>query len=108
MRPSRMSLAATYCAVLMPMAKQIPCAGRMVAVFTPTTSPREFTSGPPGVAGVQGGVGLQDVGDQPAGARTQRASERADYAGRDRVLKSERAADGDHQLTGFQALGVTE
>ena len=43
--------AATNSAVLLAMAKQIPCAGRMIAVFTPMTSPRELTSGPPELPG---------------------------------------------------------
>jgi hypothetical protein len=42
----------TNFAVLMPMAKHIPCAGRMVAVFTPTTRPAESTSGPPELPGL--------------------------------------------------------
>ena len=50
--PSRMSRAATYFAVLIPIAKQIPCAGRMTAVLTPITSPRELTSGPPELPGL--------------------------------------------------------
>src|SRR5438477_7489119 len=33
-------------------AKQIPCAGRMTAVLTPTTRPRESTSGPPELPGL--------------------------------------------------------
>ena len=33
------------------MAKQIPWAGRIIAVFTPITSPAEFTSGPPELPG---------------------------------------------------------
>src|SRR5436305_1579774 len=41
-----MSLAATNLAVLIPMAKQIPCAGRITAVLTPITSPRELSGGP--------------------------------------------------------------
>src|SRR6202140_857412 len=51
MRPSRSRRLATNFAVLMPMAKQMPCAGRMVAVFTPTTRPAESTSGPPELPG---------------------------------------------------------
>src|SRR6266581_3740282 len=39
-------------AVLMAMAKQSPCAGRITAVFTPITSPREVTSGPPELPGL--------------------------------------------------------
>ena len=40
-----------YLAVLMAMAKQSPCAGRITAVLTPMTSPRELTSGPPELPG---------------------------------------------------------
>ena len=47
MRPSLMSRPATNFAVLMAIAKQSPCAGRIIAVLTPMTSPRESTSGPP-------------------------------------------------------------
>jgi len=46
-RPSRNKRLATNFAVLIPIAKQIPCAGRIVAVLTPITWPRESTSGPP-------------------------------------------------------------
>ncbi len=46
-RPSRSNRLATNFAVLIPIAKQIPCAGRIVAVFTPITAPDEFTNGPP-------------------------------------------------------------
>ena len=42
-----MSCPATNAAVLLGMAKHSPCAGRMTAVFTPTTRPRLSTSGPP-------------------------------------------------------------
>ena len=40
-------------AVLMEIAKQRPCAGRIVAVFTPMTSPLELTSGPPELPGLR-------------------------------------------------------
>jgi hypothetical protein len=42
---------ATRLAVSMAMEKQRPWADRMVAVFTPTTSPKEFTKGPPELPG---------------------------------------------------------
>src|SRR2546425_2700514 len=45
--PWRMSWPVTTFAVLMPTAKQIPWAGRITAVLTPTTRPRASTSGPP-------------------------------------------------------------
>ena len=51
-RPSRIRRPATYLAVLIAIAKQIPCAGRITAVFTPITSPRESTSGPPELPGL--------------------------------------------------------
>ena len=52
-RPSRIRRAATYCAVLMAMAKQRPCAGDTIAVFMPTTSPAESTRGPPELPGLR-------------------------------------------------------
>src|SRR6476659_2504383 len=47
MRPSLINHAATNFAVLLAIAKQTPCAGRIIAVLTPITSPAEFASGPP-------------------------------------------------------------
>lgn len=52
MRPSLMSHAVTQRAVLLAMAKQKPWAGRMIAVFTPMTSPRVLTSGAPELPGL--------------------------------------------------------
>ena len=66
---------------------------------------------PARVAGVERGVGLDDVLDEPARApvaRRQRAPERADDAGRHRAREAERVADGDDQLADAQPLGVTE
>ncbi len=51
MRPSLISRPATNWAVWIGMAKQSPCAGRMTAVFTPITSPRDVTRGPPELPG---------------------------------------------------------
>ena len=51
-RPSRMRHTAANLAVLMAVAKQIPCTGKMIAVLTPITSPREFTKGPPEFPGL--------------------------------------------------------
>src|SRR5438876_10674105 len=50
--PCRMSWPVTTFAVLIPTAKQIPCAGRMTAVLTPITRPRESTTGPPELPGL--------------------------------------------------------
>src|SRR5215471_18974446 len=49
--PSLISRPAMNFAVLMPMAKQIPWADRIMAVLTPMTSPRELMSGPPELPG---------------------------------------------------------
>jgi hypothetical protein len=38
----------------MPMAKQMPCAGAIVAVLMPTTRPPAATSGPPELPGFSG------------------------------------------------------
>ena len=39
-------------AVLIAIAKQMPCAREMIAVLTPMTAPRESTSGPPELPGL--------------------------------------------------------
>ena len=46
-RPSWISFPTTKVTVLTAMAKQIPCAGRIIAVLTPMTRPRASQSGPP-------------------------------------------------------------
>ncbi len=75
MRPSRTSQPATYLAVSMPMAKQMPCAGRMTAVFTPMTSPRELTSGPPELPGLSAAsVWMISSINRPDRARMERPS----------------------------------
>ena len=53
---------------------------------------------PAGVAGVERGVGLNDVVDQPPGLGAQRPAERADDARGDRMLKTVGVADGDRHL----------
>ena len=42
----------TQLAMSIATAKQIACAPRMIAVLTPITSPREFSSGPPELPGL--------------------------------------------------------
>ena len=61
-----------------------------------------------GIARVERGVGLDHVVDQPAGTRAQRAAERRDDARGHRRLEAERIADGDHQLSAPQPLGVAK
>ena len=51
-RPWRTNSPSTKLAVLAATAKQMPCAPMITAVFTPTTSPCEDTSGPPELPGL--------------------------------------------------------
>src|SRR5271166_3333590 len=101
-RPCRTSSPSTYCAVFAAMAKQIPCAPRMIAVLIPTTSPREAA----GIPRIERGVGLDQVVDQPAVACAQRAAERRDHSRGYGRFESERIADRDHQLAAAQLLGI--
>ena len=90
------------------MAKQIPCAGRMVAVFTPTTRPAESTSGPPELPGFSAASVWIDVVNQPPGIRPQRPPQRADHARRHRRLKSIRSANRNHNLPHAQPLRIAQ
>ena len=81
------------------------------AVLIPTTRPRESASAPPELPGIERGVGLDDVLDEPAGpavAGRQRAAEGADDARRDRAGEAERVPDRDDQLSDAEPLGITE
>ena len=60
------------------------------------------------IAGIERGVGLDDVVDQAARSRAQRAAERRHDAGRHRRFEAERIADGDHELAALEQLGVAE
>jgi hypothetical protein len=55
-----------------------------------------------GIAGIERGIGLDNVVDQPAGARAQAAAERRDHARRHGGFEAERIADGDHELATFE------
>ena len=75
MRPSRISRDATNRAVLLAMAKQSPCAGRIMAVLTPITSPRVVTSGPPELPGLSAAsVWMTSSISRPDRARSERPS----------------------------------
>ena len=80
----------------------------MTAVLTPITSPRRVDERPPGVAGVERRVRLDDVLDHAACARLQRAAERGDDAGRDRRIEAERVADRDGDLAAPQPRTVAQ
>ena len=55
-----------------------------------------------GVAGVEGGVGLDDVVDEPAGGAAEGSAHGADDAGGDGGLEAVGIADGDHELADLQ------
>src|SRR5262249_30751885 len=61
-----------------------------------------------GAAGVEGGIGLDDVLDHPTGPGWDRPAERGDDSGGDGRLEAERIADRDDQLTALQALRIAE
>ena len=60
------------------------------------------------VAGVDGRIGLQSVGDHGAVGRLQVAPHAGDDAGGHREVETERVADGDHRLAHHDLAGVAE
>ena len=75
MRPSLISRGATNRAVLLATAKHSPCAGRIMAVLTPMTSPRDVTSGPPELPGLSAAsVWMMSSISRPERARSDRPS----------------------------------
>lgn len=60
----------------------------MMAVLMPITSAADDTSGPPEIAGIERGIGLDHVLDGPPADRADRATERRDHAGRHRRFRS--------------------
>ena len=67
-----------------------------------------MTSGPPEFPGIQRGIGLNHLIDQPPGSRSERSPERADHAGGDGVMEAVRIANRDHELSGAQRPRVAE
>ena len=61
-----------------------------------------------GVAGIERGVGLNDVFDRPATHRADRAAQRRHHARRHTRFEAERIADRDHQLAAAQVFGIAE
>jgi len=80
-------LAEHHCAVSLAVAKQMPCAPGMIAVFT-RSRPRASRQGPPELPGLSAASVWIDIVDQSSSARTQAPSQGTDDAGRDRVLRS--------------------
>jgi hypothetical protein len=60
------------------------------------------------IAGIERGVGLDNVVDQPPGRGAQRTAECRDHAGGHRRFETERIADSNHQLSALEALGIAE
>jgi len=71
-----------------------------------------FSSGidqrPAGIAGVQSGVGLDNIVDKPASVCPKRTPKRADHAGGNGALESVRIADRDGELSDANALGFAK
>ena len=61
-----------------------------------------------GVAGVDGRVGLNDVGEPAVGDRQAAGPRRADHADADGVRQAERVADGHHPVAGRHLRRVAE
>ncbi len=85
-----------------------------MAVFMPMTCAGHIDQRAAGVAGVDGGVGLDELlelawRDAVCGsAVVDRAVLRGDDAGRDRLRQAERAADRQHPVADLRAVGVAE
>src|ERR1051326_7807629 len=60
--------------------------------------PARVDERPAGIAGIQPGVGLDYIVDQPSRLRAKRAAQRAHDTRRDGALKAIRVADGDGEL----------
>ena len=88
--------------------KAHPCAGRITAVFTPMTSPRELTSGPPELPGFNAASVWMMLSISRPELDAERPAQRADHARRHGVLEAVRIADGDGQLADPQPIGITE
>ena len=92
----------------MPIAKQIPCAGQNGRRIHADDSTSRIDQRAAGVAGVERGVGLDNVVDQAAGIGTEGTPECADHACRYRGLKSVGIADGDYELSDAKLLGIAK
>ena len=79
------------------MAKPMPWAKLMMAVLMPMISPRRLKRGATGIAGIDRGVGLDEV----FVARKIHIfpPDAADHSQCDRALQPERIPDGEHPLT---------
>ena len=100
-------------AMLIGIAKQIPCAEWMIAVLMPITRPRLSSSGPPLLPGLSAASVWITLSTRWPVMLRKRAAQRADHAGGHRRVEAERAADGHHELADaqpgrFAELGVRQ
>ena len=82
-----------------------PSPAPATAVLIPTIRLRRVGQCPAGTAGIQGGIGLDDILNDPAvasGPDRDGAAQSADHTRRHRARESQRVPDGDHQLPHLQ------
>ena len=79
-----------------------------ICELIPTTSPGAIDQRAARVAGVDRGVGLDDVADREAVGRLDLALERGDDAGVTRAVEAERVADRDDRVADLHLCGVAE
>ena len=71
----------------------------------PTSSPRKFTNAPPELPGLM--AASVWMKSSYSGFTNTRATERADNAGRHRLAKAKRIADGDHEVADVKPITIT-
>ena len=108
MRPSRISRAATNRAVLLAIANAEALRRHDHRRVDADDVAARRDERPARVAGIERGIGLDDVVHQPAGLRPQRSAEGADDAGRHRVVEAVRVADGDGHLSDAHVARIAE
>ncbi len=101
-RPYFAKSSSTALAVLIGIANLIPedwsAPLFAIIVVIPITSPREFSSGPPGVARIHRRIRLDRILDRIAARRTPHRPDRRDDSARHRARQAERIADRIHPL----------
>ncbi len=107
--PPLFAEATTTFTMLAGMAKPMPCEPperEKIAVLMPTDSPAEIDQRAARIAGIDGGIGLDEeliVGDADLGARHRR-----DDAVGHGLADGERIADGKHDVADLQRVGIGE
>ena len=99
----------TACTMFAGMAKPMPMLPPLrerMAVLMPTSSPSQVHQRAAGVAGVDRGVGLDEV--LVAVRVDAGAAQRADDARGHRLAEAERVADGHHEVADLEPVGVGE